>query len=230
MTNEQRAAAVIKKYGFNFDSIPKAEIRSLIEEEILHFQEGSSEYIRLLCGYLYCIGDMSDVSLIEKAKCNINMDVGCMIDQEWLDSLKNGGIEDLNVGTRENIIKSFICYYKEFELDDVAEDQMFRDFQVWYLDKKAKWEQKGVVVDKAEYGEYGHQFCIEVRSEKGMGDIVLYESNGYYWVDFEAGNYGCDEMFQRAGIEFENMRDLDVHEEKFIDYITWNGGDKKLQN
>ena len=118
MTNEQRAEALIQKYGFDFKKISKEEIRLLIEKEIAHFQEGSSEYLRLLCGYLFCIGDISDVSLIERAKYDLNMDVGCMIDQEWIDSLKNGGIEDEYVRTRDEIIKSFIFYYKDFKASD----------------------------------------------------------------------------------------------------------------
>lgn len=94
MTNEQRAEVLIKKYGFNFAMIPKEEIIELIEKEIYNFQARSSEYIRLLCGYLYCIGDQGDVPLIEKAKYKINFDVDCMIDGEWIDSLKNGGVAE----------------------------------------------------------------------------------------------------------------------------------------
>jgi len=116
MTNEQRAEAIIKKYEFIFSEIPKEEIRKLIEKEISNFQEGSSEYIRVLCGYLYCIGDLSDVSLMEKAKYSINMDVGCMIDGEWIDSLK--GIKNEYTRPRAEIIESFIAYYKNFEADD----------------------------------------------------------------------------------------------------------------
>ena len=71
MTNEQRAEALIRKYGFDFASIPKNEIRELIEQEIKDFQEGSSEYIRLLCGYLYCVGDITDVPLLERAKYGV---------------------------------------------------------------------------------------------------------------------------------------------------------------
>lgn len=54
MTNEQRAEQVIKKYGFYFNDIPKHEIVDLLQKEIANYQPGSSEYIRLLCGYLYC--------------------------------------------------------------------------------------------------------------------------------------------------------------------------------
>ena len=117
MTNEQRAEALIRKYGFDFASIPKNELRELIEQEIKDFQEGSSEYIRLLCGYLYCIGDAADIPLLERAKYGINMDVGCMVDREWIDSLKNGGVEGEFVNPRADIIRSFIAYYKDFEAD-----------------------------------------------------------------------------------------------------------------
>ena len=118
MTNEQRAEALIRKYGFEFSSVPKREIRKLIEQELENFQEGSSEYIRLLCGYLYCIGDVTDVPLLERAKYGINMDVGCMVDWEWIESLKNGGVEAEYVNSREDIIRNFIAYYKDFEADD----------------------------------------------------------------------------------------------------------------
>ena len=118
MNNEQRAQVLLRTYGFDFDRIPKEEIRALIEKEITHYQEGSSEYIRVLCGYLYCIGDQSDIDLIEKAKYNIHMDVDCMIDIEWIDSLKNGGIEGEYVRSRNDIIASFIAYYEDFEAND----------------------------------------------------------------------------------------------------------------
>lgn len=118
MTNEQRAQALIQKYGFDFAAVSKCEIRELIQQEIEDFQEGSSEYIRLLCGYLYCVGDVTDIPLLERAKYGINMDVGCMVDGEWIDSLKNGGIEEEHVNSRETIIHNFIVYYKGFEADD----------------------------------------------------------------------------------------------------------------
>lgn len=121
MNNEKRAELLIKKYGFDFDSISKNEIISLINEEIDNYQYGSnSEYIRLLCGYLYCIGDKSDIDLIRKSKYSINMDGGCMIDIEWIDSLENGGIEDIEnyVRSRNEIIADFTEYYYNFHADD----------------------------------------------------------------------------------------------------------------
>ena len=120
MTNGERAEQLIKKYGFVFDKIPKDELTGLIQKEISEFKQGSSEYIRLLCGYLYCISDGSchDIELIEKAKYSINMDVGCMIDGEWIDSLKNGGCEDSFSRPRKDIIDDFISYYTNFHAED----------------------------------------------------------------------------------------------------------------
>ncbi len=111
MSNEERAERLVQKYGFDFAVIPKEEIRKLIEAVIADFQEGSSEYIRVLCGYLYCIGDISVVALIEKAKYQINMDVGCMIDSEWIESLQNGGKETELVRSRNEIMEDFVSYY-----------------------------------------------------------------------------------------------------------------------
>lgn len=118
MKNLQRAEELVKKYGFDFEKIPKNEIISLLEAEIENYQEGSSEYIRLLCGYLFCIGDKSDIPLIEKAKYSINMDVGCMVDGEWLESLRNGGTEEEYVRPRNELISDFIEYYKDFKADE----------------------------------------------------------------------------------------------------------------
>lgn len=114
MTNEQRAEKLIGELGFDFDNISKSYIAELLKEEINKFQNGSSEYIRLLCGYLFCLGDASDVPLIKKAKYGINMDVGCMIDWEWLSSLENGGIEDKYTRSRSKLISDFVNYYSEF--------------------------------------------------------------------------------------------------------------------
>lgn len=119
MTNEERAAEIIEKYGFDFENIPKQEIRSLIELEIKNYHSGSSEYIRLLCGYLFCIGDESDIPLLENAKYGINMDVGCMIDTDWIDSLKNGGRAAEYLYDRDTLIRNFVDYYKNFESDDL---------------------------------------------------------------------------------------------------------------
>lgn len=109
MDNEERAEQLLRKYGFDFEHISKSEIRELIQKEIDAFQEGSSEYIRLLCGYLYCIGDSSDAPLIKKVKYGISFDVECMIDAEWIESLEHGDTE-----TRKDIMDYFVLYYRSY--------------------------------------------------------------------------------------------------------------------
>ncbi|MBQ6553889.1 MAG: hypothetical protein IJL89_01530, partial [Firmicutes bacterium] len=63
--------------------------------------------------YLFCLGDCSDIPLLKKAKYGLNMDVGCMIDGEWIESLENGGAADKakNLRSKEDIIKDFVGYY-----------------------------------------------------------------------------------------------------------------------
>lgn len=107
LSNEERADNLVKKYGFDFEKISKSEIRDLLEKEIDNYQEGSSEYIRVLCGYLFCIGNYEDALLIERAKYNINFDVGCMIDGAWIDALKGNMSEE----ERQYHIQAFIEYY-----------------------------------------------------------------------------------------------------------------------
>lgn len=114
MDNEERAELLIAQYGFDFDKIPKSEIIELLQQEIDDFQEGSSEYIRVLCGYLFCLGDADNAELIEKAKREINFDVGCMIDGDWIDSLRSGGIADGYLPTRDELIMDFVSYYKGY--------------------------------------------------------------------------------------------------------------------
>lgn len=116
MTNEQRTEQIIKKYGFDLINISKEEIIDLLQKEIADYQPGSSEYLRVLCGYLFCLGDISAVPLLEKAKYSINMDVGCMIDSEWIDSLKNGGTApNISDPGRKSLMTSY-CITKIFRL------------------------------------------------------------------------------------------------------------------
>lgn len=121
LSSDERAENFLKRFGFDFDKIDKNEIISLINEEFERAVEerkrcfyDSSECLRVLCGYLYYLGDISDVPLLEKVKYGIDMDVGTMIDGEWIDSLENGGIKTKYTQTRKEIIKGFIDYYESW--------------------------------------------------------------------------------------------------------------------
>ena len=119
----ERAEFFIRKLGFDFDKIDKNEIIFLLNKEFERAitERGSkfydsSECLRVLCGYLYCLGDISDVPLLEKVKYGIDMDVGTMIDGEWIISLKNNGIEmeEYDIQSKQEIIEGFVDYYKFF--------------------------------------------------------------------------------------------------------------------
>ncbi len=60
--------------------------------------------------------------------------------------------------------------------------------------------------------------------KSGLGNIVLYESNGYYCVDFEAVNYNLNleenAIFCKGDIEFGNEYNLFRYEQEFIKHIT----------
>ena len=45
--NEIRAAALVKRFGFDFDNLPHDTIRELLQEELSHPQEGSFSKGRL---------------------------------------------------------------------------------------------------------------------------------------------------------------------------------------
>lgn len=113
--NERRTAELLDKYGIDFINVPKDEIAELLNEELKAPKKGSSEYLRLLCAYLYCAGGDDAVKLIKKAKYSVNMDVGAMIDGEWISSLENGGMPDGYVRSREEIVASIILYYMDYE-------------------------------------------------------------------------------------------------------------------
>ena len=90
-----RAKLFIEKYGFDFNNINKFEIINLINKEFENYKnfedyaiEGS-EYIVILCGYLFCLGDISGIELLNKVKYNMNFDIQCMIDSDWIYSLEN---------------------------------------------------------------------------------------------------------------------------------------------
>jgi len=41
-----------------------------------------------------------------------------MIDSEWIDSLKNGGISSQYIRSRQEIIDDFVLYYKDFQAEE----------------------------------------------------------------------------------------------------------------
>ena len=111
---EERAEFFIRKLGFDFDKIDKNQIISLINEKFERAVEerkrcfyDSSECLRVLCGYLFCLGDISDVPLLKKVKYKIDMDMGVAIDGIWIIEMK-----EYDIPSKKEIIKYFVDEYK----------------------------------------------------------------------------------------------------------------------
>lgn len=66
-------------------------------------------------------------------------------------------------------------------------DKYFVLFKEWFKERENEWKTKGLIIDKATLATYAHQYYLEMSSQYGLGRISLYESNGLYWIDFEAG-------------------------------------------
>lgn len=109
-SNQIRAKETIKKFGYKFNEKDRPEILKLLNEEYQNYHPGSSEYLRVLCGLLFCIGNKEDADIIEKVKYGLNMDVGFMVDLDWINDLR-GLPTDL---TRNEMIDEFKEYYQPF--------------------------------------------------------------------------------------------------------------------
>ena len=110
MSDETRAEQFVLKYGFDLQTIDKAEIVALLRDEIKNLKENGSDghtYLRVLCGYLFCLGDAEDIPLLSSAKYDVSFDAGCMVDSAWIVSLKHGG-------DRRELIETFVTETKHF--------------------------------------------------------------------------------------------------------------------
>ena len=97
-------------------------------------------------------------------------------------------------------------------------DDIFIWFEKWYLSKRDNWDKRGISIEEAGLSEYGHQYWIKLRSEYGLGNIILNESNGIYWLDFEGGNYDFDVMYNKGNIEIDKAI-IDIYAEELIEHI-----------
>ena len=121
----ERAEYFVKKLGLDFSKINKNDIIYLLNEEFTRAIKeekedsdffDSSECLRVLCGYLYCLGDISDVPLLKKVKYKIDMDMRVAIDGIWIISLENNGIEmkEYDIPSKKELIKDFVDFYKNY--------------------------------------------------------------------------------------------------------------------
>ncbi len=101
-------------------------------------------------------------------------------------------------------------------------DSKFLDFEAWFMRKTEVWKRNGLKLTKTSYIEtpQRHSYYIALENEQdGSAEIVLYESNNIYWVDFEAWNGISDELFVKAGIRYTSSRNLMDVENEFLEYM-----------
>ena len=70
-------------------------------------------------------------------------------------------------------------------------DLIFEQFEKWFKEREPIWNKNSITIEKIHLEtEYGHHYSMNLKCDNGLGNIVLYESNGIYWFMLEAGNYG----------------------------------------
>ncbi|MGN1411524.1 MAG: hypothetical protein ACI4WH_03310 [Oscillospiraceae bacterium] len=113
-------STTVKKFNFDFSSSHRGEVLELLEQEIYNYRnvkdyyKKSYEYIRFLCGYLFCIGNTDDIEIIEYVRYTLGMDTGTMIEYEWIQRLKLGLQSAEFVRSREDLIQDFVDWYSQW--------------------------------------------------------------------------------------------------------------------
>lgn len=113
--NERRIAEVLDKYSKDFLNTPKEEIRALITGELAAPVKDNTEYLRLLCAILFCVGDKEDAQLIKKVKYSGSMDILDAIDKDWISCLENDGENAEDMRSRDEIISDIMLSYFDYE-------------------------------------------------------------------------------------------------------------------
>ena len=90
-------------------------------------------------------------------------------------------------------------------------DYLFVDFEKWFSERAKLWDGMGLTISKISYIETPiHSYRITFSAEiEDAATITLYESNSIYWVDIEAWNGVSDELFIKAGIQYESSESIE---------------------
>ena len=100
-------------------------------------------------------------------------------------------------------------------------DALFADFEKWICKTQNTWESIGLKIESRKYTEtHRHSYTVSFSNNSGgTADITLYESNSFYWVDFECWNGISEEVFVRADIKYTGGSSLDDAEKEFEAYM-----------
>jgi hypothetical protein len=97
-------------------------------------------------------------------------------------------------------------------------DIVFQVFKKWIESKRELWKEQDLIIDEIVESTHAHQIHINLHSEDGFGHIGMFESNGIYWIEFEAVARKF-ENFHRY-LEFEKLPCFDNIEQEYICFMT----------
>lgn len=101
-------------------------------------------------------------------------------------------------------------------------DNIFLLFENWYQKNKEDWKKKGILLINFSYEltiRHSYALFFETIDKLGEGQIILYESNGIYWLDFEGANFFEGDMYIKADIRTIDEKNLKQYSEEFFDFI-----------
>ena len=100
-------------------------------------------------------------------------------------------------------------------------DLIFEQFEKRFKEREPIWNKNSITIEKIHLEtEYGYHYSMNLKCDNGLGNIVLYESNGIYWFMLEAGNYYDDGMFIRDDVRFENIEDINHLVDEMLNYMV----------
>ena len=92
-------------------------------------------------------------------------------------------------------------------------DNIFLLFENWYQNNKEDWKKKGILLINS------YALFFETVDKLGEGQIILYESNEIYWLDFEGANFFEGDIYMKADIRTIDEESLKKYSEEFFNYI-----------
>ncbi len=101
-------------------------------------------------------------------------------------------------------------------------DNIFLLFENWYQNNKEDWKKKGILLINSSYEwEMRHSYALffETADKLGEGQIILYESNGIYWLDLEGANFFEGDMYIKADIRTIDEKSLKKYSEEFFNHM-----------
>lgn len=101
-------------------------------------------------------------------------------------------------------------------------DNIFLFFENWYQNKKEDWNKQGISLIKSSYEltvRHSYALFFKTDDELAEGQIILYESNGIYWLDFECANFFEGDIYIKSDIRTIDEKGLKQYSEEFFNYM-----------